>query len=180
MEYFFNFDKIAYLTGEKPEGCVLCLVRDDSPKVARLVVEETEDFIVSLNLYPYNPGHLILFPKRHVLDLRELSGAERRGLDELTDRCLDALDRTNGPAGYNVGFNMGYAAGASIEHLHLHIIPRYHREIGIAELLAGKRVLVQSHEESLARLKEAFAHGRDGGGEAGAAKARGPAESGSA
>ncbi len=152
MEYFFNFDKIAYLRGKRPDGCILCLVRDGSEEVERLIAAETANFVVSVNLYPYNPGHLILFPKRHVRDIRELTAEERRELDALVDRCLGALDKSHAPGGYNIGYNMGLVAGASIDHLHLHIIPRYPREIGIAELIAGARVLVEDPRETLARL----------------------------
>ena len=63
MEYFFNFDKLGYLKGGKPEGCILCLVAAGSDEVERLVVHESASFVVSLNLYPYNPGHLIVFPE---------------------------------------------------------------------------------------------------------------------
>lgn len=156
MEYLFNFDKLCYLKGEKPEGCILCLVAGGSAEVERLVVHETASFLVSLNLYPYNPGHLILFPRKHRMDIRELEEGERRELDSLTDLSLDALDRTMRPSAYNIGYNMGLSAGASIEHLHLHIIPRYPREIGIAELIAGSRVLVQDPRETLELLRGAF------------------------
>ena len=156
MEYFFNFEKIAYLTGARPEGCILCLVRDGSEAVSSLIVYETELSMVCLNLYPYNPGHLLVFPRRHVNDIRALSPDERADIDRLTRLCLDALDRTHGPAAYNIGCNMGLAAGASIDHLHYHIVPRYPREIGIAEILAGRRVLVEDPRETQRRLAEAL------------------------
>lgn len=157
MEYFFNFDKIEYLTGARPAGCILCLVGEKSPEVANLCVHESEFFLVSVNLYPYNPGHLIIFPRRHLTDIRALSRDERIALDDLTDLSLSILDKTHKPAGYNIGYNMGGCAGASIEHLHLHVIPRYNREIGIAELIAGKRVLVEDPLETRDRVKAAFA-----------------------
>lgn len=159
MEYFFNFDKIAYLRGKRPEGCILCLVAADSEEVERLVAAETESFMVALNLYPYNPGHVLISPKRHVLDLRELGEAESLELDRLTRRTLDVLEGLYEPSGFNIGYNMGYAAGASIDHLHLHVIPRYPREIGISELIAGKRVLVEDPRQSLEEIREAFARG---------------------
>jgi ATP adenylyltransferase len=159
MEYFFNFDKLGYLKGEKPEGCILCLVASGSNKVERLIVRESRSFMVSLNLYPYNPGHLIIFPKRHIVDIRDLAKEERVELDDLLDESLGVLDRTMKPSAYNIGYNMGLAAGASIDHLHLHIIPRYPREIGIAELIAGSRVLVQNPLETQQLLSEAFAKG---------------------
>ncbi|HWP67896.1 MAG TPA: HIT domain-containing protein, partial [Rectinemataceae bacterium] len=140
---------------------ILCLIRDGSENVDRLIVCENEYIMVSLNLYPYNPGHLILFTKRHITDVRKMSDAEQRGMDATTNRCLDILDRIYRPAGYNIGYNLGLVAGASIEHLHLHIIPRYHNEIGIAELIGGKKVLVQNPLDSLALLKEAFASDRN-------------------
>jgi ATP adenylyltransferase len=160
MEYFFNFDKLCYLKGEKPEGCILCMVAAESEEVERLVVHESASFIVSLNLYPYNPGHLLLFPRRHILDIRMLTGPERVELDALTDLCLAVLDETMKPSAYNIGYNMGLSAGASIEHLHLHIIPRYPREIGIAELIAGSRVLVQNPRDTRELLSAAFARSR--------------------
>jgi ATP adenylyltransferase len=157
MEYFFNFDKLGYLKGGKCDGCILCLVAEGSDRVERLVVRDAPSFMVSLNLYPYNPGHLIVFPKRHVVDIRGLSALERSELDALTDLCLSVLDECMGPSAYNIGYNMGLAAGASIDHLHLHIIPRYPREIGIAELIGGSRVLVQDPRDTQALLAAAFA-----------------------
>lgn len=156
VEYFFNFDKIAYLRGERPEGCILCLLAEGSDRVDNLVALETPDFLVSVNLYPYNPGHLILFPRRHVTDIRALSREERVRLDALVEACLDVLDTTHRPAGFNIGYNMGPVAGASIDHLHLHIIPRYPREIGIAELIGGTRVLVEDPLTTLAKIKAGF------------------------
>jgi ATP adenylyltransferase len=156
MDYFFNFEKLGYLKGGKPEGCILCLVCKGSPDVESLVVHETPLTMVSLNLYPYNPGHLLVFPRRHVRDIRELSEAERVDIDAVSRLCLDVLDSTHGPSAYNIGYNMGLTAGASIDHLHMHIIPRYPREIGIAELMAGMRVLVQNPLDTKKQLAAAF------------------------
>jgi ATP adenylyltransferase len=156
MEYFFNFNKLGYLKKGKSSECVLCLVRDGSNAVERMVVFETLHSLVSLNLYPYNPGHLLVFPKRHCLDLRELTHEERLDIDSVVDECLDILDEIFKPAGYNLGYNLGSAAGGSIDHVHMHIIPRYKNEIGIAELLGGKKVLVQDPRETFSLLKSAF------------------------
>ncbi len=121
-----------------------------------MTVHRSHFFIVCVNLYPYNPGHLLVFPKRHLCDLREMTKDERLELDDVTDLSLSVLDSTHQPAGYNIGYNMGMVAGASIDHLHLHIIPRYQREIGIAELVSGMRVLVEDPRETQRRVKEAF------------------------
>jgi ATP adenylyltransferase len=159
MGYFFNFDKLDYLKGPKPETCILCIVAAGSEEVERLIAHESDSFVVSLNLYPYNPGHLLVFPKRHVLDIRGLSREERIELDDLTDACLTVLDGCLRPTAYNIGYNMGLSAGASIDHLHMHVIPRYPREIGIAELIGGTRVLVRDPRETLRILKDAFDRG---------------------
>jgi ATP adenylyltransferase len=153
MDYLFNFNKLGYLREKlRPEGCILCHVAAASPDVERLVVVETPLVIVSLNLYPYNPGHLIIFPRRHIVDIRALDMDERSEIDRLTRASLDALDSLMRPSGYNIGYNMGLAAGASIEHLHLHVIPRYEHEIGILELIGGSRGLVQDPRETQAKL----------------------------
>ena len=156
MEYFFNFEKIAYLKEEKPAGCILCRLRDGDPHINDTIVHRSEDIAVCLNLYPYNPGHCLIFPIRHAEDIRALTITERHSLDAMLDKVLGALDMLYNPAGYNIGFNMGREAGASIEHIHLHVIPRYPHEMGIAELLGGKRVLVEDLNKSAERLREAL------------------------
>jgi ATP adenylyltransferase len=160
MEYFFNFEKIAYLKDKKRDGCILCKMREGDSEIINTIVHQTEDTAVSLNLYPYNPGHILIFPLRHAEDIRNLTKTERHSLDAMVDTVLDVLDTLYNPAGYNIGFNMGLEAGASIKHLHLHVIPRYARELGIAELLGGKRVLVEDLNRTMERLKEAFAGNR--------------------
>jgi ATP adenylyltransferase len=155
--YFFNFEKLIYVRGRHPAGCILCLARDHSPDVVDLSIWRDELFVASVNLYPYNPGHLMLYPLRHVEDIRELTEGEERRLAALQRWLLGILDRTCSPHAYNIGYNMGASAGASISHLHLHIIPRYPRETGIADLIAGKRVLVEDPRETTRRLRECVA-----------------------
>jgi ATP adenylyltransferase len=152
--YFFSFDKLPYVRGGRPAGCILCLVRDRSPEVPDLSIWRDELFIASVNLYPYNPGHLLVYPVRHIEDVREYTPAESERLAQLQRALLDLLDRCYAPCGYNLGYNMGRAAGASIGHLHLHIIPRYPHETGIADLIAGRRVLVEDPRRTAATLRE--------------------------
>ena len=156
-DYFFSFQKLAYVKGARPSGCILCLIRDRDAAVVDLSVHRDPLFIAAVNLYPYNPGHLLVFPTRHLADLRELHSQEERHLNRLTRYLLDLLDSLNHAGGYNLGYNMGQAAGASIDHLHLHIIPRFPNELGIADLLAGKRVLVEDPLETVRRLRERIA-----------------------
>jgi ATP adenylyltransferase len=152
--YFYNFDKLSYIKGKKPDSCILCKIVESSPEVPDLSVYKDELFVVSLNLYPFNPGHLMIFPVIHREDIRKFTQQEDRRLAGLLKYFLDILDRTHGPEGYNIGYNMGLPAGASISHLHLHIIPRYAREIGIADLIGGKRVLVEEPMETIRKIRE--------------------------
>jgi ATP adenylyltransferase len=158
MEYFFGFSKLDYVTKPKRDGCILCMLRDRSPEVEDLTILETDEAYLAHNLYPYNPGHLLIFPRRHVEDVRHYSDQEQNVINRLTSYAMDLLEKIYSPQGYNVGYNMGHCAGASIAHLHLHIIPRYPAELGIADLIGGKRVLVESPFDTVARLKEAQAN----------------------
>jgi len=157
VEYFYNFEKVAYLKAAKPNECILCLIRDKSDRIENLTVYENDLYNVSLNLYPYNAGHIIIFPLRHVEDLRELTDKEQRCLTEIVNKSLDILEHEYSPTGINYGCNMGLDAGASIAHLHFHLIPRYPRETGIADLIAGKRILVENPLDTLRKLRNAFA-----------------------
>ncbi|MFQ3620300.1 MAG: HIT domain-containing protein [Spirochaetales bacterium] len=153
MEYFFNFEKMAYVMGLKDDSCILCSIASGSPQKVDLQIYQDPFFIGVVNLYPYNPGHLMIFPKRHVEDLRSLTKKEGERYLTLTNCFLNILDVLYHPSAYNIGYNMGAHAGASIPHLHLHIIPRYPRELGIAELIAGKRVLVESPLRTVERIR---------------------------
>ncbi|MFP4377553.1 MAG: HIT family protein [Spirochaetales bacterium] len=130
------------------------MIRDQSPDVVDLTVLSDELFLVSINLYPYNPGHLMIFPRRHLEDVRAYTEQEERRMNELTRTFLSVLEKTHQPSGFNIGYNMGAVAGASIDHLHLHIIPRYPREIGIADLVAGNRVLIEDPRITRDRIRE--------------------------
>lgn len=156
MNYFFSFNKMKYFKEKKPEGCILCLIHIDSKEVENLTVFQNSLLTISVNLYPYNPGHLLVFPNRHITDIRDLSGEEDIEMNRMTKNALTVLDKVFSPSAYNIGYNMGLEAGGSIDHLHKHIIPRYPREIGIAELIGGKKILVESPYETACKLKEEF------------------------
>jgi ATP adenylyltransferase len=152
-QYFLCFDKISYVKGERPKGCILCLIREKNTHVVDLSVYRDDFFIVSVNLYPFNPGHLIIFPQRHVEDIRDFTPQEEKRLIILKKEFLNILDKLYQPDGYNFGYNMGKAAGASIGHIHLHLIPRYPHEIGISDLIAGKKALMENPFETAEKIK---------------------------
>ncbi|MDI6792662.1 MAG: HIT domain-containing protein [bacterium] len=139
--------------------CILCAVANNDERVERLVVYKEAGFIVSLNLHPYSPGHLIIFPERHVLDIREISDEEGLKLHQLSQLSLDVLGEIYQPHGFNLGYNIGRPSGASLEHLHFHIVPRYGNEIGFLDVINGARVIVEDPVKTREKLKEAFGNG---------------------
>ena len=148
--YLFSLQKKEYVRGKRPEvSCILCAISENDERVESLKISETGLFVACINLYPYNNGHMMLFPKRHVLDIRGLTDEEDRELAMLNRKYLDILDVLYKPAGYNIGFNIGRVAGASIEHLHMHIIPRYPSELGMVDLIGGAKTLIETPLETL-------------------------------
>ena len=138
-------DKLDYVQGkERPEvDCILCAVRDDDERVKILKVYQDEILFVCLNLYPYNPGHLLVIPLKHIKEYRELSKQEILHISRAIQGLQMLLDDLYDPHGYKIGFNQGRDAGASIEHLHFHIVPRYGAELGYIDIVGKTRVVVE-------------------------------------
>ena len=148
---------MSYVKGKRPNvDCILCAVCSRDKAVTKLEVYRTERWVASVNLHPYNPGHILLFPVRHVVDVRQLKKIEFSELQPLTALCLDVLDAAYGPVGYNVGYNIGRPAGASIEHLHLHIVPRFPNEAGFMDMLSETRTIVEDPKKTVERLRGYF------------------------
>lgn len=156
--YLFNVDKIKYiLGGKKPSvDCILCAIRDRNPDVCSLELLRTELSIVTVNLYPFNPGHLMVFPLRHCEDLSLLTKEEAADIHELTAKSIRILREEMNPSAFNIGYNMGRTGGGSIAHLHQHIVPRYENEVGFIDVLAGDRIAVVDPVEVMERLKKRF------------------------
>lgn len=150
-----------YIQGKKrPKvDCILCSILNKDPKVENLLIWRDGTFAVSANLYPYNAGHLLIFPLRHILDYRDLSLDEAESLFLLNKRCLSILEEIYEPDGFNMGWNLGEASGASIDHLHQHLVPRYPKELGFIDICAGEKIIIEDPAITLEKLKEAFHRG---------------------
>lgn len=121
-----------------------------------LVVWRGPTVFVLMNLFPYNNGHLLIAPYRKVARYRDLTSEERIELAETIGRCLDWLDEAVNPEGYNVGFNLGKAAGAGIpDHLHAHVVPRWSGDTNFMPTVADVKVVPQAIQETYARLRQA-------------------------
>ena len=113
--------------------------------------------IVILNLYPYNNGHLLIIPKRHVGDILELTDEEMTELFQMTQKMIRVL-RSYNPQGFNVGANIGRAAGAGIPgHFHIHVVPRWVGDTNFMPVIGDVRVISESLEGTYKKLKEALA-----------------------
>lgn len=161
MDVQFAPWRMAYIKGEKPKGCVFCKEeeRDDE-----LLLWEGATCIVMLNRYPYNNGHLLVMPARHVSNLDDLTGEERTELFDLLDRSVRVLRETLRPEGINIGINLGRAAGAGVEdHLHIHVVPRWSGDTNSMTVVGGIRVIPDSLTGTRDELKPRFQNAASGG-----------------
>lgn len=138
-------------------GCVFCLggeVEDE----ARLVLHRGEHCFIIMNRFPYSNGHLMVAPLRHVADPGALTAGESSELHALTVLCRNLLLKTCRPQGFNVGMNLGAAAGAGIiDHLHQHIVPRWVGDTNFMPVFADVRVIPQHLEATCRQLRDALA-----------------------
>jgi ATP adenylyltransferase len=149
--------RIAYIANEKEDGCIFCNRQHEGGEQERLVLHQGKHTIVMLNKYPYNNGHLMVAPRRHVASLEDLKPEEINDLMLAIQRCCVLLKKVLSPQGFNIGANLGKAAGAGIEaHLHFHIVPRWEGDTNYMPVLADTRVISEHLEETYKRLSHVF------------------------
>ena len=152
--------RIQYIRTRKEPGAgspfaALLAAHDDE---ANLILHRGAHCFVILNNSPYNPGHLMVLPNREVGELADLTAEERAEMMDLLVCCQAVLQKVMSPAGFNMGLNLGKAAGAGIPtHLHFHVVPRWDGDHNFMPVIADTRVLPQALAELWARLKPAFA-----------------------
>ncbi|MDR7545327.1 MAG: HIT domain-containing protein [Armatimonadota bacterium] len=150
--------RLSYVAGPREPGCVFCQVPQAGDDRAALIVHRGELVYVLLNRYPYNSGHLMVVPFRHVARLDQLSADEAEALIRLTGQAIAGLERAMAAEGFNVGLNLGRAAGAGIEdHLHVHVVPRWAGDTNFMPVLGDTKVLPQHLDETYSRVAEALA-----------------------
>ena len=155
MERLWAPWRLEYLVQDKPEGCIFCQKGSERD---RLILWTGPLTLVMLNRYPYVNGHLMVAPLRHTSDLAALSAAEMLELFRGVTLCRDVLSRSCAPEGYNIGFNLGKAAGAGVEdHLHLHVVPRWNGDNNFMSVVAETRVIPEALLTSYDRLLPFFA-----------------------
>ena len=136
-------ERLSYVTGPKGDECPFCAAPGKSDADGLVVRRGTTAYVV-LNLYPYNPGHLMAVPYRHVADYTELTAEEVAEVGALTQQAMAALRTAAAPQGFNVGLNLGGVAGAGIAaHLHQHVVPRWGGDTNFMPVVGHTRVLPQ-------------------------------------
>jgi ATP adenylyltransferase len=150
---------MAFITSAKVRGCIFCGVTPRGADLEeRLVLAVTRHSLVMLNRYPYNNGHLMVAPRKHMADLDRLSASARAELGETLRLSIGILRRELRPDGFNVGLNLGRVAGAGVaDHLHWHVVPRWSGDTNFMPVVAETKVMPQHLLESYARLAPAFA-----------------------
>jgi ATP adenylyltransferase len=151
LERLWTPYRMSYIRGEEDPAepdtpsCPFCRITPDgATSEGDLVVARGKTTYVVLNLYPYNPGHLMVLPYRHVPDLTDLDDAETAELTAMTKQALRTIRRTSQPHAFNVGLNLGGVAGGSLAgHLHQHVVPRWSGDANFMTVLAGTKMLPQ-------------------------------------
>ena len=157
MEQIWAPWRIEYLRMDKPEGCILCDKPREDNDVANYILYRGSHNFVIMNSYPYNPGHLMVAPYRHVDSPEKLPDAELHEHYEIVRRCLSILRQVFNPAGFNVGMNLGRVAGAGIDdHIHTHIVPRWAGDTNFMPVLADIRVMPQALADTYRKLQAEF------------------------
>jgi ATP adenylyltransferase len=152
LERIWTPHRLAYVSGgdrdeddgyETPAGCPFCLA-PKQPEETSLVVARGEQVYAVLNLYPYNPGHLLVCPYRHVPDYTDIDAAETAELALFTQVAMRVVRRSSGAHGFNIGMNQGAVAGAGIAaHLHQHVVPRWGGDTNFMPVIGRTKVLPQ-------------------------------------
>lgn len=149
--------RMEFIDGEKPQGCVFCVLPREKDDRKNLIVHRGEQAFVILNKFPYNSGHLMVVPNVHESDYTALKPEVMTEMNLLTQQALRALKGAFGPEGYNLGMNLGAAAGAGIkDHLHLHIVPRWVGDTNFMPVIGETKCMPQHLLTTYDKLAENF------------------------
>jgi ATP adenylyltransferase len=147
---------MAYIRREKRLGCIFCEMLDAGDDAAQLILHRNERAFLVLNKYPYNNGHLMAVPYRHVDTLESLTTEEAADMMAEVALGIRALRRASNPEGFNIGVNIGKIAGAGvIDHVHTHVVPRWGGDTNFMPVLADVRLIPQDLNETYGELKRA-------------------------
>jgi ATP adenylyltransferase len=158
MKHIWSPWRMTYIENhDKEEGCVFCkaVMREDNED--NLIIQRGDLAFVILNRYPYTSGHVMVVPFKHKPNLEELDPATRAEIMEWTSRATTVLRKIYNTTAFNIGVNIGDAAGAGVkDHVHLHIVPRWIGDTNFMSTLADTRVLPEALEDTWRKIKKGF------------------------
>jgi ATP adenylyltransferase len=156
LERLWTPHRLAYVQKVEKGACVFCAIPAMTDEEGLVIARGGAAYVV-LNLYPYNPGHVMVVPYRHVALYEDLEPAETVEIAVLTQRALRAIRAASSPDGFNLGINQGRVAGAGIaEHLHSHAVPRWSGDANFMPVIGRTKVLPQTLPETRALLARAW------------------------
>ena len=158
MEHLWSPWRMTYVSGAGSEpDCFLCAALTSKNDEESLVVHRGELMLTVLNKFPYNTGHVMIAPHRHVAELAELDVTERAALMEETSRTIEAIRSAMAPHGFNVGMNLGQVAGAGVPgHLHVHVVPRWGGDTNFMPVIGETKVIPEDLAATYAKLRAEF------------------------
>jgi len=149
-----------YIENSKVDGCIFCMAQEKEDNAENLIAFRGERSYVILNRYPYTSGHLMVVPFEHQASLEDLDSETRAEMIELTSRCMTVLRKIYTPPAFNMGANIGEAAGAGVkDHVHIHIVPRWAGDTNFMSTVGELRVLPEALEDTYQRVRQGFLEG---------------------
>jgi len=157
MRRIFAPWRIRYIATPKHEGCIFCDLPKKNEDEKNLILYRGEMSFVMMNNYPYNPGHVMISPYRHVGEFEDLERDEMAEMMLLTQKSVRVIKEAMKPDGFNIGINLGKVAGAGIaDHIHIHVVPRWEGDTNFMPVIGDVKVIPEAVEESYKKLKERF------------------------
>ena len=157
MEHIWAPWRIQYIQREKTEGCILCEKPGEDDDTQNYILYRGSKNFIIMNTYPYNPGHLMVAPYRHIASLDELTEEERHEHFEVVSRVITVLREAFNPGGFNIGVNIGKVAGTGVDdHVHTHIVPRWQGDTNFITIMTDIRVIPEALAETYQKLKDKF------------------------
>ncbi len=147
--------RVAYISQKKPKGCIFCKAYRSKNDRKNFVIYRSQNCFALLNIFPYNNGHIMVAPKRHIKSLEKLHNDEILDIMLTVNTITSAIQKLLHPEGFNIGMNIGKVAGAGIDsHLHIHIVPRWRGDTNFMPVISNTKVISQSLDELFSQIKK--------------------------
>ena len=157
MERIWAPWRVEYIRNPAPVGCIFCQKPEEDRDPENFILHRGEKNFIILNAFPYNPGHLMVVPYRHIGKLEDMTPDERNNHYELVSRAVGVLREATGTESFNLGMNLGRTAGAGIaDHIHTHIVPRWNGDNNFMPVIGETRVISDSLQDIYNRLRVKF------------------------